>query len=269
MTQLLILLAKIIKIVFREAGERLEAKLRIPLLNQEITDSKKALNEAKNELSRYMSQRDALKRKVQSKESEIARNLQCIRKLMDDGNRDKAENLAPKVAAQKNDLKPQQKRLSTMDSNVEKLEAKVKEKQKTLKILEDGLEAVKATAKVQSLETMVDGKLGEASRAAELLKEAQDDQQEFEDSRKNRESLDQDQGEELTQELIEAGLIESDEVSGEDILAELEASNDSPQGEEEKSWFELGIFPTSQVRWITRGTHKVPFVVQKYHILYI
>ncbi len=225
------ILVKLVKFFNNKAADALEAYFQLPLLEQNNIEVRDSLAEAKVELAVLMTERDAVEREVKALNNNISETFGYLKAAKEANNEELKERTAASVAKLRNELKPKQQLLDHLNTQVEKLGGDIQEMQSNADNVENETKVVKATAAVQEVQDKIHGKFNSSKTAvqssAEMLKKIKDRQQKTADMRANMEALGKAGTDEELEEMLEAaGLKKSDQITADDVLAELEAAEE-------------------------------------------
>jgi len=133
-----------------DAGQAIVDRNAITILEQEIRDSRSALDQSKVDLTRLMAERKLASDKLAAKKAKVTELSASIQKLVDKGSEQQlALEVAGKVAGLENEIKADEATVKSMDDNIERLRGSIRQAESTVEHLSRQIDTVKATASVQ------------------------------------------------------------------------------------------------------------------------
>jgi len=208
-----------------EVGEAIVDSQAIRILEQEIRDSKKALNDAKTGLTSIMAEKMGVDRKVKDLSAKITEHETYAVQAMDKGDENLALEIANKIAEFEHELTIQQGIRDGYDSKVSSLKKMIRQSERNIQAMDREVSVVKTTAKVQKANDLASAKFSGSNSslnsATDSLERIKTRQQKREDQASAAMELDADEnGDDLQAKLKSAGIVDSGS-SGSSILDRL------------------------------------------------
>ncbi|MBT4837361.1 MAG: PspA/IM30 family protein [Methylococcales bacterium] len=212
---------------FTEAGEAAVDSQAMRILDQEMKDAKKHLDEAKENLAKVMAEQMGVEREVKRLTSSVSEHEGYAIQAMEKGDDTLALQIAEKIAEFSNDLEAQQSVLDSYNQQISTLKQTIKNTDRNIQSMEREISVVKTTESVQKASSAAAAKFSGTNSS---MKSATDSLERI----KNRQTKKTDQmnaalelqksesGDELKDKMKAAGIISSS-ASGNDILAKLKA----------------------------------------------
>lgn len=212
-----------------EAGEAVVDSQAIRILDQEMRDSREALNEAKNNLTSVMAEKMGVERKVKDLQTHITEHEGYVEQALERSDEGLAMEIAEKIADFTTELAPQQEMLQSYTDNVNQLKQTIKETERNITAMQREISMVKSTAAVQKANEAVADKFsgsdGSMRSATDSLQRIKDRQQKKGDKMKAAAELNQSgSGKELKDKLKAAGIVQGN-ASANAILERLKHKN--------------------------------------------
>ena len=210
-----------------ELGEAAVDNQAIRILEQEIRDSKSALDEAKTSLTSIMAEQVGIERKVNELKGNIAEHEVYAEKALDQGDEALALDVAGKIAVFEHELKIQHGIFAGYKTKIANLKQMIRKTEKNILAMEREISVVKTTEKVQRANELASAKYSGSNSslnsAKESLERIKAKQQQKEDQAQAAMDLEKEEyGQDLENKLKDAGIIE-DESSGQSVLDRIKA----------------------------------------------
>ena len=208
-----------------EAGEAIVDTQAIRILEQELRDSKKALSDAKTNLTAIMAEKMGVERKIKDLNGKIKEHEGYAIQAMDKGDEALALDIANKIADFESELTIQQGVLSGYDSKVTTLKQMIRQTERNIQAMDREVSVVKTTEKVQKANDLAaakfSGSKSSLSSATDSLERIKARQQQREDQAAAAMELESEQnGSDLQARLKKAGIVDSGS-SGSSVLERL------------------------------------------------
>lgn len=208
-----------------EVGESIVDSQAIRILEQELRDSKKALNDAKTGLTSIMAEKMGVDRKVKDLTAKISEHETYAMQAMDKGDEDLALDVANKIAEFEHELTIQQGILDGYESKVSSLKKMIRQSERNIQAMDREVSVVKTTAKVQKANDLASAKFSGSNSsmrsATDSLERIKERQQKREDQASAAMDLESEtNGDDLQARLKSAGIVDS-ASSGSSILDRL------------------------------------------------
>lgn len=208
-----------------EAGEAMVDNQAMRILDQELRDSKKALGEAKTNLTAIMAEKMGVARKVKELTAKVKEHEGYAIQAMDKGDETLALDVANSIAEFEHELNIQQGILDGYESKVTTLKKMIRQTERNIQAMDREISVVKTTEKVQKANAMAaakfSGSTSALSSATDSLERIKARQQKREDQADAALELESDEsGDDLQARLKSAGIVNSDS-SGSSILERL------------------------------------------------
>ncbi len=210
-----------------EAGEAIVDSQAIRIMEQEMRDAKKHLNQAKENLTKVMAEKMAVEREVVRLKKEIDAHEGYASQALDKNDEALALEIADKIVEFSNELEAQEELLSSYDSNIGNLKNTIKVTSRNISSLERELSVVKTTESVQKASSAAAAKFSGSNSAlrsaTESLERIKQKQQKRSDQMKAAIALQNEADDsDLKTRMQKAGIV-SGERSSSDILARIKA----------------------------------------------
>jgi phage shock protein A len=210
-----------------EAGEAIIDTQAIRILEQEMRDAKKHLDEAKENLAKVIAEQMGVEREIKRLSKSIEEYEGYAIQALDKGDNKLAEEIAEKIADLENERNAQQSVLESYNSSISTLKQHIRETERNIKLMEREISVVKTTESVQKANEAAATKfsgsnsaLHTASDSLERIKKKQ--QQKTDQMKAARELQQQESGGDLQEKLREAGIVQ-DKVSSNSVLERIKA----------------------------------------------
>ncbi len=198
-----------------EAGQAIIDTQAIRILDQELRDSKTALNDAKTNLTTIMAEKMALDRKVKDLNAKIKEHEGYAIQAMDKNDEALALDIANKIADFEHELTIQQGILDGYDSKIAGLKKMIRQTERNIQAMDREISVVKTTEKVQKANELAAAKFSGSNsalnKATESLERIKERQQKREDQSAAAVELEAEGGNgDLQARLKKAGIVDSD-----------------------------------------------------------
>lgn len=217
-----------------EVGEAIVDSQAIRILEQELRDSKKALNDAKTGLTSIMAEKMGVGRRVKDLTGKVKEHEGYAMQAMDKGDEGLAMDVANKIAEFEHDLTIQQGILDGYESKVTSLKKMIRQTERNIQAMDREVSVVKTTEKVQKANAMASAKFSGSNSslrgATDSLERIKVRQQKREDQATAALDLESEgSGDDLQARLKNAGIVDSG-ASGSSILERLKKQKGSKKG---------------------------------------
>jgi len=214
-----------------EAGEAIVDTQAIRILEQELRDSKTALNDAKTNLTAIMAEKMGIDRKVKELNAKIKEHEAYTIQAMDKGDEGLALEVANKIADFEHELNIQQGILEGYESKVTTLKKIIRQTERNIQAMDREISVVKTTEKVQKANDLASAKFSGSNSslrsATDSLERIKERQQKREDQAAAALELEtEENGDDLQQRLKNAGIVDSGS-SGSSVLDRLKKQRES------------------------------------------
>lgn len=214
-----------------EVGEAIVDSQALRILDQELRDSKKALNDAKTGLTSIMAEKMGVDRKVKDLTGKISEHEGYAIKAMDSGDESLALDVANKIAEFEHELTIQQGIKEGYESKVNGLKKMIRQSERNIQAMDREISVVKTTAKVQKANEMAAAKFSGSnsalSSATDSLQRIKARQQKREDQAAAAMELESSENDDdLSARLKNAGIVDSGS-SGSSILERLKKQKEN------------------------------------------
>ena len=208
-----------------EVGESIVDSQAIRILEQELRDSKKALNDAKTGLTSIMAEKMGVARKVKDLSAKISEHETYATQAMDKGDEGLALDVANKIAEFEHELTIQQGILDGYETKVSSLKKMITQSERNIQAMDREVSVVKTTAKVQKANDLASAKFSGSNSslrsATDSLERIKARQQKREDQASAAMDLESEtSGDDLQARLKNAGIVDS-ASSGSSVLDRL------------------------------------------------
>jgi len=226
MEKLLRTLVYLVKIFSRKTGEALEARFELPILEQKIVDSKMAAADVLKSIAIQGAEKDALVREVEDIEESIEELIGYLKEAHSKGITDLIQKTAKSIAKKRNKLTRKKAILDQLTVDLDSMEFELGKMNENIEKVDTEATVVKTRAALDDAQDKIDNVFDGAGTslkgAAGTLASIKERQQKKADVRKNLQRLEKEGTDsELLDEMQSAGIKTSDEISVDDILAEL------------------------------------------------
>lgn len=214
-----------------EVGEAIVDTQAIRILEQELRDSKTALDDAKTNLTAIMAEKMGVDRKVKDLNEKIKEHEGYVLQAMDKGDEGLALEVANKIAGFEHDLNLQQGILDGYESKVTTLKKMIRQTERNIQAMDREISVVKTTEKVQKANDLASAKFSGSNSslrsATDSLERIKMRQQKREDQAAAAMELEnEEKGEDLQDRLEKAGIVDT-ESSGASVLARLKKQKEN------------------------------------------
>lgn len=212
----------------REVGESIVDANGVRIFEQEIADSKAALDKAKHNLTGVMAKRMQVQREIDRIEREITEHENYAAQALEKGEESLALEIAEKIAGLEADLNEQKEVHKSFDGHVSRLKEQIKKAERNVKEYERQLAMVKTTDSVQKATAAVSENFSSSNSNILSAKASLDRIKARQQEREDRLSAAQELSEEATDKglhdkLEAAGIKQGNGSKANDVLARLKA----------------------------------------------
>ncbi len=214
-----------------EVGEAIVDTQAIRILEQELRDSKKALNDAKTNLTAIMAEKMGVARKVKELSEKIKEHEGYAIQALDKNDEGLATDVANKISEFEYELNIQKGILDGYESKIASLSKMIRQTERNIQAMDREISVVKTTAKVQKANDLAAAKFSGSnsslSSATDSLERIKARQQKREDQAAAALELEsEDKGDDLQARLKNAGIVDS-ESSGSSVLERLKKQREN------------------------------------------
>ncbi len=214
-----------------EVGEAIVDTQAIRILEQELRDAKKALNDAKTNLTAIMAEKMGIGRKVKELSEKIKEHEAYAMQALDKGDESLATDVANKIAEFEYELNIQQGILDGYETKVTSLKKMIRQTERNIQAMDREISVVKTTAKVQKANDLAAAKFSGSNSslrsATDSLERIKARQQKREDQAAAALELEsEDKGDDLQARLKNAGIVDS-ASSGSSVLERLKKQKEN------------------------------------------
>ncbi len=208
-----------------EVGEAIVDTQAIRILEQELRDSKSALNDAKTNLTAIMAEKMGIDRKVKELAKKITEHEGFAMQALDKGDEALATDVANKIADYEHELTIQTGIRDGYETKVAVLKKMIRQTERNIQAMDREISVVKTTEKVQKANELAaakfsgsDSSLRSATDSLERIKARQ--QKREDQSAAAMELQSEENGDDLQARLKNAGIVDSGS-SGSSVLERL------------------------------------------------
>lgn len=210
-----------------DVGETIVDTQAMRILEQEVRDAKKHLDEAKENLAKVIAEQIGIERDIKRLKKSLEEYEGYAIQALDKGDEKLAEEIAEKVADLENELNTQQSVLEDYNSNINTLKQNIRDAERNIKSIEREISVVKTTDSVQKANTAAatkfSGSTSSLRTATDSLERIKKKQQQKADQMKAAMELQQEEsGGDLQNKLREASIVQ-DKASSHSVLERLKA----------------------------------------------
>lgn len=214
-----------------EVGEAIVDTQAIRILEQELRDSKSALNDAKTNLTAIMAEKMGIDRKVKELGSKITEHEGYAMQALDKGDEGLATDVASKIADYEHELNIQTGIRDGYETKVTSLKKMIRQTERNIQAMDREISVVKTTEKVQKANEMAAAKFSGSNSAmrsaTDSLERIKARQQKREDQSSAAMELQADEdGGDLQSRLKNAGIVDS-ASSGSSVLDRLKKQKEN------------------------------------------
>ena len=214
-----------------EVGEAIVDTQAIRILEQELRDSKSALNDAKTNLTAIMAEKMGIDRKVKELGAKIKEHEGYAMQALDKGDEGLATDVANKIAEFEHELTIQQGIHDGYASKVTTLKKLIRQTERNIQAMDREISVVKTTEKVQKANELASAKFSGSNSslrsATDSLERIKQRQQKREDQASAALELESEEnGGDLQDRLKNAGIVDS-ESSGMSVLERLKKQKEN------------------------------------------
>ena len=215
-----------------EAGEAAIDTQALRILDQEMRDSRKHIDEAKENLAKVMAEQMGVERNVKSLRKSIKEYEDYAIQALDKGEDTLALELSEKIADLENQLEAEQSVLDSYNANINDLKQIIRNTERNIKAMEREINVVKTTESVQKASsaaaTKFSGSNSALRSATESLERIKKKQQQRTDQMKAAMQLQRNEtGDDLQARLKSAGIVKGN-ASSNAVLERLRAKRNKP-----------------------------------------
>jgi len=208
-----------------EVGEAIVDTQAIRILEQEVRDSKTALNDAKTNLTAIMAEKMGVDRKVKDLDAKIKEHEGYAMQALDKGDEALATDVATKIADFEHELNIQKGILDGYASKITALKKMIRQTERNIQAMDREISVVKTTEKVQKANDLASAKFSGSNSslrsATDSLERIKARQQKREDQSAAAMELESEEsGGDLQARLKNAGIVDSGS-SGSSVLERL------------------------------------------------
>ena len=208
-----------------EVGEAIVDTQAIRILEQELRDSKKAMTDAKTNLTAIMAEQMGVSRRVKELGGKITEHEGFAMQAMDKGDEALALDIANKIAELEQELTVQQGILEGYEAKVITLKKMIRQTERNIQAMDREISVVKTTEKVQKANDLASAKFSGSNSslrsATDSLERIKARQQKREDQSAAALELESEEnGGDLQARLKKAGIVDSGS-SGSSVLDRL------------------------------------------------
>lgn len=210
-----------------EAGETVIDSQALRILDQEMRDSRKHIDEAKENLAKVMAEQMGVERSVKALQKSIKEYEDYAMQALNKGEEALALELSQKIAGLENQLEADQSVLNSYNANINDLKQIIRNTENNIQAMEREISVVKTTESVQKASsaaaTKFSGSNSALRSATESLERIKKKQQQRTDQMKAAMQLQQHEtGDELQAKLKSAGIVKGG-ASSNAVLERLKA----------------------------------------------
>lgn len=208
-----------------EVGEAIVDTQAIRILEQELRDSKEALNDAKTNLTVIMAEKMGLDRKVKELDGKVKEHEGYAIQAMEKNDESLAMDVANKISEFEYELNIQQGILDGYEAKISGLKKMIRQTERNIQAMDREISVVKTTDKVQKANELAAAKFSGSSSALNMatdsLERIKERQQKREDQSTAALELESEEnGDDLQARLKNAGIVNADS-SGSSVLDRL------------------------------------------------
>lgn len=214
-----------------EVGEAIVDTQAIRILEQEVRDSKTALNDAKTNLTAIMAEKMGIDRKVKDLNAKIKEHEGYAMQALDKGDEGLAVDVATKISDFEHELNIQKGIHDGYETKIGALKKMIRQTERNIQAMDREISVVKTTEKVQKANELASAKfsgsnsaLNSATDSLERIKARQ--QQREDQSAAAMELQSEESGDDLQSRLKNAGIVESGS-SGSSVLERLKKQKEN------------------------------------------
>lgn len=214
-----------------EVGEAIVDTQAIRILEQELRDSKAALDEAKTNLTAIMAEKMGVDRKVKDLNEKINEHEAYAIQALDKGDESLALDVANKIAEFEHELTIQQGIVDGYETKVATLKKLIRQTERNIQAMSREISVVKTTEKVQQANDLASaqysGSNSALQSATDSLERIKERQQKREDQAAAAMELEvEEKGHDLQDRLEKAGIVDTGST-GASVLARLKTKKQS------------------------------------------
>lgn len=210
-----------------EVGEAIIDSQALKILEQEMRDARKHLEEARENLARVIAEQMGVEREVKRLQKAVEEYENYAIQALDKNNENLASEIAEKIAELENELEAQKSVLANYDASVKTLKENIRATERNVKSMEREISVIKTTESVQKANTAAAAKFSGSNTAlrsaTESLERIKAKQQQRADELAATMQLQQEaSGGELQEKLRDAGILQN-KSSGQSVLERIKA----------------------------------------------
>ncbi|VAX13614.1 PspA/IM30 family protein [hydrothermal vent metagenome] len=214
-----------------EVGEAIIDTQAIRILEQELRDAKKALNDAKTNLTAIMAEKMGVSRKVNELSEKIKEHEGYAMQALDKNDESLATDVANKISEFEYELNIQQGILDGYETKITSLKKMIRQTERNIQAMDREISVVKTTEKVQKANDLAAAKFSGSNSslrsATDSLERIKARQQKREDQATAALELEsEDKGDDLQARLKNAGIVDS-ASSGSSVLERLKKQKEN------------------------------------------
>jgi len=197
-----------------EAGETIVDSQSLRILDQEMRDSKRHLEEAKENLAKVIAEQIGVERDVKRLIKSIKEYEGYAEQALEKADESLATEIAEKIAELENELEAQQSVLDGYNANIKTLKQTIRNTERSIKTMMREVSVVKTTESVQKASSAAAAKfsgsnsaLRSATDSLERIKQRQ--QQKMDQMTAAMQIQQQESGDDLQAKLREAGIVQA------------------------------------------------------------
>lgn len=210
-----------------EVGEAIIDTQALRILDEEMRDAKKHLEQAKENLAKVMAEQMGVEREVKQLRKRINEYEEYVMQALDKGDENLANEIAEKIADLENELEAQQSVLDGYNASLTQLKQTIRNTERNIKSMQREISVVKTTEKVQEASSAAAAKfsgsntaLRSATDSLERIKKRQ--QQRSDQMTAAMQMQQEESGDDLQDKLRKAGIVKGN-ASSNAVLERLRA----------------------------------------------
>lgn len=210
-----------------ETGENIADNQAIRIMDQELREATDDISKAKQELTKIMAKRVAVKRRVDDLTNKISSHEDMAGQALGKGDEQLATDICERIGTFEGELETEKSMLQTFEHSETSLKSNLKKADARLKSLKQQQDILKATEAVQNAQGVVanrfSGSSSKMTSAMSSLERIKERQQERSDRFTAADSLaEEESGDDLDRRMKAAGIGESSSKKN-DIMARIKA----------------------------------------------
>jgi phage shock protein A len=212
---------------FTETGEAVVDTQALRILDQEMRDAKKHLDEAKENLTKVIAEQMGVEREVNRLKKGLAEYEGYAMQALEKGDEKLAGEIAEKIAEVENELEAQQSVLDGYNNQISNLKQIIRNTERNIKSMEREISVVKTTTSVQKASEAAAAKFSGTNSAlrsaTDSLERIKQKQQQKGDQMAAALKMQQEESGDVLQDKLKAAGIVSANASGQSVLERLKA----------------------------------------------